>query len=522
MQAALFTLLAFAVARSIITKSTAWLLLMAHLGSVSLLMTSHKIVLNSWSLPIEGDYWLVLTKTIVAVSVLACYRQLSRLPAIAPAMDKIIIFGCILAIGLIIEPIIYPLQRETLVDISQLTLLFTIATLTATISYHLYRKTITTPSLFISALLSATLLSFLLLSESNHYHIPLLVQAVLLSVLYWHFNQSSHQKITTLAINKTVPARRPIFEAALREHLQKPQTPLKTEDIPERVLSTFKAVLPHIPANIISYKDKECLFPNSTTFPTDDLINDLPGIRQEMFKVIELNQEAEITVKDNKGQKTFWLFPLDVTEDEQILLILTPGNTHSYDQQWQTACDLASHARTLYYASKQSRFWEKQASLDPLTGLLNRKAFFHQANHLFQEECAEKPPECSLLFLDVDNFKQLNDTYGHQAGDDFLIEMAKLCRHKLRQQDMICRYGGEEFVVLLPGTTPQQGWKVAERLRQSVQQHLFTANGLSCTVSIGISSYNSENTRLEKSLQDADRALYQSKAQGKNCISFTA
>lgn len=129
----------------------------------------------------------------------------------------------------------------------------------------------------------------------------------------------------------------------------------------------------------------------------------------------------------------------------------------------------------------------------------------------------------SLIMADLDNFKNVNDTYGHQAGDEVLIHIAKIIKESIRQIDVASRYGGEEFAIILPGTDINEALVVGERIRQNVERSpvVFEQMKLPVTLSIGITQYDpGRDMSSEDIIGRADRALYQSKAAGKNAVSF--
>jgi len=129
----------------------------------------------------------------------------------------------------------------------------------------------------------------------------------------------------------------------------------------------------------------------------------------------------------------------------------------------------------------------------------------------------------SLIMADLDNFKNVNDTYGHQAGDEVLIHVAKIIKESIRQIDVASRYGGEEFAIILPSTDINEALVVGERIRQNVERLpvVFEHMKLPVTLSIGITQYDpGRDLSSEDIIGRADRALYQSKAAGKNTVSF--
>ncbi|SFN28386.1 PAS domain S-box-containing protein/diguanylate cyclase (GGDEF) domain-containing protein, partial [Nitrosomonas communis] len=163
---------------------------------------------------------------------------------------------------------------------------------------------------------------------------------------------------------------------------------------------------------------------------------------------------------------------------------------------------------------------EQQARQDYLTGLFNRR-FFMEQGHAELIRAQRYGHALSMLMLDIDNFKKVNDRHGHQAGDAVLKRLADVMRKILRTVDITGRIGGEEFAVLLPETDPQRASEVAERLREDVActaVTLETGMPLYFKVSIGVASLKDRNTDLNTLLNQADKALYQAKESGRNRV----
>jgi diguanylate cyclase (GGDEF)-like protein len=156
------------------------------------------------------------------------------------------------------------------------------------------------------------------------------------------------------------------------------------------------------------------------------------------------------------------------------------------------------------------------ATTDQLTELLNRRGFDLLANQAIQEARRNPSPLCALL-LDLDNFKDLNDNHGHLAGDEVLRGFANKLRDNLRQSDIICRWGGEEFILLLKDTAPEQARLLAEKVRQQTAQSSVSYKGASLhiTTSIGLAELHPDDS-LSELLARADRALYRAKQSGRN------
>lgn len=183
---------------------------------------------------------------------------------------------------------------------------------------------------------------------------------------------------------------------------------------------------------------------------------------------------------------------------------------------------------TKYYATiikdvSENRSKEKEllklASTDPLTGAFNRREFKSLAEQEgIRSQRYNRP--LSVMMLDIDHFKDLNDTYGHAAGDLGLQNFTASCSEALRNMDILGRWGGEEFVVILPETEIEGAIVIAERLRKVVEESSFISgtNKISFTVSIGVAQYKPEETTVDAPLARADEAIYNAKKQGRNRV----
>lgn len=177
-------------------------------------------------------------------------------------------------------------------------------------------------------------------------------------------------------------------------------------------------------------------------------------------------------------------------------------------------------------AIENSRLYElvmHKSHTDTLTGLWNHGYFQNQLEYQISKSHTSGSP-LSLLLIDIDNFKKLNDTYGHQYGDKILSHIAKILKESSRETDFVCRYGGEEFSIILTNTTPKQGHLFAERIRERIQDHEFPATPNKClapiTVSIGLASLPGNASTKDELIHQADNALYASKNSGKNRVSI--
>ena len=165
--------------------------------------------------------------------------------------------------------------------------------------------------------------------------------------------------------------------------------------------------------------------------------------------------------------------------------------------------------------------------LDPLTGIHNRRYFDERLDEEISLSLRQSKP-LSCLFIDIDHFKQFNDVYGHHIGDLVLKQVAKLIKIQMRHSDVLARFGGEEFAVLLSQTDQHTATEIAERIRQQIEAHqiMLAENTLAVTVSIGCSTLKANKTESiatpagQQLLMRADEALYRSKQQGRNQVNF--
>lgn len=163
---------------------------------------------------------------------------------------------------------------------------------------------------------------------------------------------------------------------------------------------------------------------------------------------------------------------------------------------------------------------EQLAQKDPLTGLNNRRAFYDKTSAPWS--MAQRSGRCmSVILIDIDWFKRINDTLGHAHGDKVLVAIARLLQASIRQYDILARWGGEEFIIFLPETSPDEALQLAHRLRTGIAKlHIPHANGeTSVTASFGVAQKQADHETLDAVIASADRLLYQSKQEGRDRIS---
>ncbi len=171
----------------------------------------------------------------------------------------------------------------------------------------------------------------------------------------------------------------------------------------------------------------------------------------------------------------------------------------------------SSLLHSLAFLHNKINYFMYQSTTDPLTKLANRRTMDE-----YMRKWIENKTSFSLLLLDIDRFKRVNDTYGHSVGDEVLKFLAKQMKEAAREHDLCCRFGGEEFAILLPHTEKREAFIVAEKLRKDMETKISPC-GEFVTISVGISSYPACTSEQAKVIELADQCLYRAKNNGRNC-----
>jgi diguanylate cyclase len=166
-----------------------------------------------------------------------------------------------------------------------------------------------------------------------------------------------------------------------------------------------------------------------------------------------------------------------------------------------------------------TRSFHKSMYIDTLTQLSNRE-FFYATMSQSMKKLQKKKSSISLLVIDVDNFKNINDTYGHIAGDEILKQLSNILKCNIRSNDIATRWGGDEFIITLPGANIKYAFNIADRIRSNIHRHNFSYNNMifKVTVSIGITSVK-DKMDINSFIDLADKALYKAKT-NKNSVEF--
>jgi diguanylate cyclase len=269
------------------------------------------------------------------------------------------------------------------------------------------------------------------------------------------------------------------------KHIQRQKTYLSERE------KEFRAIIDLMAAAMSGLDDENQEFYRSIRsqgerFEEITRLDDIKRIKNELFREVE-NMRAMVRQKESQDHHT-----LDALSNQVEIL--------------KKELDRARHS----------------ANTDHLTGVNNRKALDAYLQRMVEQSGITRAP-FSLLMMDLDDFKQLNDTYGHTVGDRMLLAFAEKCRASVRSDDFLARYGGEEFTLILPGASLRHATKKAKKLCRSIAAARYAADEastsdiVSVTVSIGVSAFRKGDT-AKRLVERADQCLYKAKAAGKNRV----
>jgi diguanylate cyclase (GGDEF)-like protein len=188
--------------------------------------------------------------------------------------------------------------------------------------------------------------------------------------------------------------------------------------------------------------------------------------------------------------------------------------------EWVLDEMVVDSARMFEIAYERQKLYLQQVNTDYLTGLHSRRFIVEKGDRLFHYSRVDGRP-FSVLVMDIDHFKEINDTYGHITGDSILLQLAEILKKAIRESDLVGRIGGEEFLFLLPGTPLDHAIDVAERLRKEVELHEFTNQAddkIEMTISIGVVYDDGHMEDFKALVEKGDAALYKAKKNGRNRI----
>ncbi len=227
--------------------------------------------------------------------------------------------------------------------------------------------------------------------------------------------------------------------------------------------------------------------------------------------------------KKNDVLSSFYALPLNIKDKNLGLLAVSHSRENAFGPEEKKIISLIADSSSGAINNATLHKKIKNLSItDGLTGLYCYRFFQEELNReLMRAQRYQEP--LALIIIDIDEFKNVNDSHGHLVGDKVLKEIAKILRGACREVDIICRYGGEEFVIILPETDKEGAFYLAERARKTIKNYEFTSSDdrpIKLTVSCGIASYPDSAKKKEELIKKADDALYRAKDEGKNKTSL--
>ena len=268
----------------------------------------------------------------------------------------------------------------------------------------------------------------------------------------------------------------------------------RMHNIPPRLVEYFKQAKPMKNNSIIHMAEKNIYY-RISILPIHDFSNN---------SVAEMILLSDITNEIKKSREDLSMV---------IIIILAIGTILILIFYWLVS-------RVGNHIKNNKMKLHELATHDGLTGLCNHRTFYRKLEEEIVRANRYKHP-VSLLMLDIDHFKIVNDTYGHQAGDTILRDLSKRLTHRMRVTDSVCRYGGEEIMVILTETDISMAEKIAEDLRIMIEQEPFkidSGKSIDITVSIGVATYPLHAQEISLLVSDADRAMYNAKEGGRNRV----
>jgi diguanylate cyclase (GGDEF)-like protein len=304
----------------------------------------------------------------------------------------------------------------------------------------------------------------------------------------------------------------------------------------EIVLRETRRVIAYHTGIIYLWSDEErCYRPGAVLSPHARQIRELrfvPGEgflgevvqAREPYLIMDTRQDERVGKEPGFPQflRSAMMVPLVVEADVLGLFLVGERRPQAFDRkQLHTLTVIGSQATVAITNAVLYRRLENMAITDGLTGLYNHRYFYLRTQAEFQR-AARQGESFAVIFFDLDHFKDLNDQYGHLAGDAILAQLGEVIRNNLREGDVAARYGGEEFAVLLPSTGEHRAVYAAERIREAVRRHAFAWEGrtwpVQVSISAGVAVFPKDGTDLTTLLRAADRALYRAKEMGRDRV----
>lgn len=251
------------------------------------------------------------------------------------------------------------------------------------------------------------------------------------------------------------------------------------------------------------------MYPNISLVLTDYNMPVMNGL-ELTYEIRKRHEKSEICI-----------LAISSNEDEEINALFLKQGANDYIKKPFSKEEFSCRVNNSIEALENIQEVTNHANRDYLTGLYNRRYFFDTMSE-YMESLREHHEKFAVAMIDIDNFKSINDTYGHDAGDKIIVTLSEILRTATNHRDIVARFGGEEFCLVLKNINRYSAPEILERIRQEVAEYLFEINKtqtLHVTISIGAAFH--EESSLEETISQADMMLYQAKNSGKNRLIFS-
>jgi diguanylate cyclase (GGDEF)-like protein len=385
--------------------------------------------------------------------------------------------------------------------------------------------------LIVVAISTMTILRYLRSSKINDYSLLGFFILMLLNTFKLAMNQSmTYGKIEKLSKEKE----HHLLAEKLSEVTFLLNSTLNLQEVLDKLLKSLKELVPYDSASFFMEENGHFNIVVATGFKNLEEIYKVSITKKDdvLFKEIyDTNTTLAVSnVKEDPRFKHYKSVPnieswlgIPIIFKSKIIGILTLDSTeeHIYTKHHSDiASSFAHHAGIAIGNAKLYGKTKQLASIDPLTNLYNRRSFFELANISFDKAKALLQP-ISAIMIDIDDFKKINDKLGHHIGDLVLTRLSKVCFDNLSKKDILGRFGGEEFIVLLPNTTFEEAQVIAETLRGAIENNpviIRKSDSIPITSSLGVASITPVAEHIDLLFVAADKAMYQAKALGKNKV----
>ncbi|MCB2353274.1 diguanylate cyclase [Clostridium estertheticum] len=380
-------------------------------------------------------------------------------------------------------------------------------------------------------IVSMSILHYIGINNVNDYSLLIFFIFMLLNIFILAKNQSkAYKKIENLSKQNE--------QYCLREKLRSAtfslNSTLNLDEVLDKLLISLKQIIPYDSASFFMEENSQFTIKAAYGFKNMDVIykirinKDEDLLFKEIYKtyttllVTNVKEDNRFNHYINLTDIESWLgIPIIFKNKIVGLLTLDSSKKNIYTKNH---CDIAlSFAFNAGVAVENAKLHGKTkqlACIDPLTNLYNRRSFFELANKIFNKAKSSMQPISSIM-IDIDDFKKINDRLGHHTGDLVLKRLSKICSQNLDDNNVLGRFGGEEFIVLLPGTSFKEAEMVGENLRHAIENNpliIRKSDTIPITSSLGVASITPTTENLEYLFTSADNAMYQAKAMGKNKV----